>query len=287
MASLPNGQISVSNILSEFYSGIRETKLSEMEIRCLSTAVNGLNPPVSGFATSGPVSLGATRSRPNPSVISQSFTTPGTYQWVLPVYRDIYIYLVGAGGGEAGVTTTTVDPYGGGCNPRFVLINCGSLPACNAGFCYGNPPFGNICWCYDPSTTTIQGGPGSDGTDSSISFVTANGSPINMAIARGGKAGTLTNIGSDGSQIYYSPYDLITHPNNTLSAPGGTGGSGNNGGSGGKASMYLRHHQTTGYPVWANQYGVTTLYITVGTGGNGGAGGGNNGTNGAVYIAVY
>lgn len=113
--------VTLNDINSVFYSTpTRSITLGDQEVRCLITAfgigspvtVNGTsttfpagstNPPYAGYTNSGPITIGDARSKPvNVTSGTLVFNNPGTYTFLVPVHRALFVEVIGGGGGGGG-----------------------------------------------------------------------------------------------------------------------------------------------------------------------------------------
>lgn len=259
MPTPPSGQISIATINANFGRG---TNLNAYR----GTIWYQPNSLVFGYFPSGAISLSNFYNKqPNDPATSgaANYTSPGSYGFVVPLYRNyLRVQLWGAGGGGgsglggnggAGGASTFggVAAYGGGG---------GSSTSISAPRSIGSPG---------------AGGGAAGGNEANLSG--ASGSSYNGGAGANGGAGGAGNIG-------------VNTAGNPGGYPGGGGGGGQNDdfrgnwwiGGGGGGGGYCQYVWGPGLTAGA------TLTAVVGAGGAGGApsygGGGGAGANGRVYI---
>jgi hypothetical protein len=147
MAFQSSGPVSFSNI-SKFFSGSNTTiSLGDPLVRLLTKD------------TTGPVKISDVYSKPAAGSIS--FTTPGTYSFLVPVYQYLNVTLNGAGGGGGGGDNHNIYGYGncgydganGGNSQFLTAIAYGG--GYGGGNCSGHP---GVAGGGTGGTVTVGGG---------------------------------------------------------------------------------------------------------------------------------
>lgn len=289
-----SGPVSFADIANTWYTGTSPTStrsLGDPEIRYLleSGTFNYANMPLPALSN---IDFNDGRNKPIFSSTTATFSTAGTYTFYLPAYKFITVNITGAGGGQGGWGYRAWNPTAS-CDGKYLYACSGAN--CGAGCTICNPYPNCAGFQWTGAWVYYYGGTGSTGGTSSISYNLAGGTSSTIVTVTGGTGGqgwTSTVAGTNGSATFTSPYTGTT----STASNGGTGGTstadsgpGGNGGAGGRATFTIHHGVTTGYPVWANTVGVTTLTLVVGTGGAGGVGAGtypsgNSGGNGTITI---
>lgn len=198
--------------------------------------------------------------RGKPAAGSNTYTIPGNYSFLVPVYGTLVANTKGAGGG-------------GGGGGMYLISGGGN------GGTGGNSYFGAV---YTTTTTPLYSflPDGPKVTTTVLNSTKTAGYGGTGGLGGSGYAqfqGNGTAGGGIGGTVYVGG-----------GATGGNGGGpgGGNGGNGGFSSASWDHIASLSYPVWAS-----TLTITVGQGGAGGgpggyaASGGYTGSNGTVIVS--